>query len=231
MFENSAGQSVARPPRQATAPGGRAEHSRAVRRDGRPLSQEAAARFAGRELERRPRQADAQGSGCSRRRHPLHVARSGWPYQHADLRADARELRELHGVQDARRRRALVRGDRKPLPGGATLELRRRCHRGKLENVAAGDARGGEWGARPDGALDHVGGSARRREVSPRELLQARRALRRALERGELQEPVLRPGDVPRVLHRWNPRMGHPRAAGSGRGGLLRAGALATAGT
>ena len=37
-------------------------------------------------------------------------------------------------------------------------------------------------------------------------------------------QPVLRPADVHRLLHRRRARLGHPRAAGPGRGRVLRAG-------
>jgi hypothetical protein len=98
----------------------------------------------------------------------------------------------------------------------------RRCDGGKLQVRAARHADPTECLSGTHDPVDDVGRSVCWRRISAGQLLHAWSALRRALERGELQESVARQAYGDRVLHGGRTDLGHPRAACPGRSGVLR---------
>ena len=136
---------------------------------------------------------------------------------------------EIQRVRHARHRAARLRSDgrrrERPLRRGAALELHRRRDRRELDDRAAGNPRCGagsvsraRWCFRRCRST-----SAPAQKFKRGQLLRPRRTVRRALERGELPQSVLRHADVDRVLQRRRAHLGHPRAAGADGSRVLRA--------
>ena len=102
--------------------------------------------------------------------------------------------------------------------------VHRRCDGRELDELASWHSRRARPLSWTDGALDDVGRPAFRGKIPARQLLRPRRAFRRALQRGELQESAVRQAYGPRVLQRRCARLRHPRAVQPDGSGVLRSG-------